>query len=122
MHRSLCDYGFEALTSSDPLHKVRLTEQVKDLWAKGDITEVGNIEPPDAPSRPALPLLREKKETPGPKQGWFIAIIIIWLFFIQIHLIHIFNNRACSWCCTKYLFITFIGTHRGLFIWPSNEG
>ncbi|KAG8440756.1 hypothetical protein GDO86_006482 [Hymenochirus boettgeri] len=48
---SLTYWATKILRTADPQEKVKLTQQVQTLWESGKITEIGEIDPPDQPSR-----------------------------------------------------------------------
>jgi len=61
---SLTEAAVAALNAAEPRDKIRLTLQAARRWAEGEITEIGQTQPPTHPGRPARPQILPPNKMP----------------------------------------------------------
>ncbi|KAL6061982.1 DUF455 domain-containing protein [Balamuthia mandrillaris] len=66
---TLCSYGRDVLTTSDPWKKTEQTQLAKQLWQSGQLSELGECEEIPTIARPEKPLLCDKTTMPSHKNS-----------------------------------------------------
>ena len=61
---TLTEAACQVLLEPDPTAKVERTRSYARAWASGDISEIGDLLPPDRPARPNTPELKHPTEMP----------------------------------------------------------
>ncbi len=61
---TLREAACRVLLCSDPAEKARLSAEIAQAWHDGEITEIGEVQPPDRPARPDHPELRPPRDMP----------------------------------------------------------
>ena len=61
---SLSEAACAVLSEPSPSGKIALTNEIADLWQSQHLSEIGNIQPPARPGRPAKPELIDPRQVP----------------------------------------------------------